>query len=57
MDPLLAFLGTIVLVSFIIPRLGPFLSLVITAIFYGLLTNMGTELMGYVITGSLPILC
>jgi len=51
MDPLLAFLGTIVLVSFIIPRLGPFLSLVITAIFYGLLTNMGTELMGYVITG------
>jgi GntP family gluconate:H+ symporter len=51
MDPLLAFLGTIILVSIIIPRLGPFLSLVITAIFYGLLTGMGTELMSYVVTG------
>jgi len=51
MDSLLVFLGTIVFVSFIIPRLGPFLSLVITAILYGLFTGMGTELMGYVVAG------
>lgn len=51
MDPLLVFLGTIVFVSFIIPRLGPFLSLLITAILYGLFTGMGAELMGYVVAG------
>jgi len=51
MEPLLAFLGTIVFISFIIPRLGPFLSLVIAAIVYGLFTGMSTELMGYVAVG------
>jgi len=51
MEPLLAFLGTIVFISFIIPRLGPFLSLVIAAIVYGLFTGMDTELMGYVAVG------
>lgn len=51
MEPLLAFLGIIVFISFIIPRLGPFLSLVIAAIVYGLFTGMGTELMGYVAAG------
>jgi GntP family gluconate:H+ symporter len=51
MDPLLVFLGTIVFVSFIIPRLGPFLSLVISAILYGLFVGMGAELMGYVVSG------
>ncbi|HNX10494.1 MAG TPA: hypothetical protein PKL29_10280, partial [Methanothrix sp.] len=43
--------GTIVFISFIIPRLGPFLSLVIAAIVYGLFTGMDTELMGYVAVG------
>jgi len=51
MEPLLAFLGTIVFISVIIPRLGPFLSLVIAAIVYGLFTGMDTELMGYVAVG------
>ena len=51
MEPLLAFLGTIVFISFIIPRLGPFLCLVIAAIVYGLFTGMGSELMGYVVIG------
>ena len=51
MDPLLVFLGTIVFVSFIIPRFGPFLSLLIAAILYGLFTGMGAELMGYVVAG------
>lgn len=51
MDPLLAFLGTIALISLIIPRLGPFLSLVIAAILYGLLTGLGPELMVHVTTG------
>jgi H+/gluconate symporter-like permease len=44
MDPLLAFLAVIILVSLVIPRLGPFLSLVISAILFGLLAGMGQEM-------------
>jgi len=51
MDPLLAFLAVIILASLIIPRLGPFLSLVISAILFGLLAGMGQELTGYVAEG------
>jgi hypothetical protein len=51
MEPLLAFLGTIVFISFIIPRLGPFLCFIIAAIVCGLFTGRGSELMGYVFIG------
>lgn len=51
MDPLPAFLMAIILVSLLIPRLGPFLSLVVSALVYGLLVGMSTDLMGYIATG------
>jgi GntP family gluconate:H+ symporter len=51
MDPFLAFLAAVIFVSLIIPRLGPFLSLVISAIAFGLLVGMGEEVLGYVSTG------
>ncbi|MBN1235598.1 MAG: GntP family permease [Methanotrichaceae archaeon] len=51
MDPFLAFLAAIIFVSLVIPRLGPFLSLVISAIAFGLLVGMDQELLGYVSTG------
>jgi GntP family gluconate:H+ symporter len=51
MEPFLAFPATVILVSLIIPRLGPFLSLVISSIIFGLLVGMGGELLGYVSTG------
>ena len=51
MGPFLAFLAAVIFVSLIIPRLGPFLSLVISAIAFGLLVGMGQELLGYVSTG------
>jgi GntP family gluconate:H+ symporter len=51
MDPLPSFLMAIILVSVLIPRLGPFLSLVISSVLYGLSMGMGAELMGYIATG------
>lgn len=51
MDIILAFLAAVILVSLIITRLGPFLSLVVSATAFGLLTGMGRELPGYVSTG------
>ncbi|MDD4652537.1 MAG: hypothetical protein PHQ34_09935 [Methanothrix sp.] len=51
MDPFLAFLMAAIFVSLIIPRLGPFLSLVVSAIIFGLLVGMGEHLLGYVSTG------
>jgi GntP family gluconate:H+ symporter len=51
MDPFLAFLMAAIFVSLIIPRLGPFLSLVFSAILFGFLVGMGGELLGYVSTG------
>jgi GntP family gluconate:H+ symporter len=51
MDPFLAFLATVFFVGLIIPRLGPFLSLVVSSIIFGLLVGMGGELQGYVSTG------
>lgn len=51
MDPVLAFLAAIIAVSLMIPKLGPFLSLVVSSIFYGLLVGMEAELMSNVATG------
>jgi gluconate:H+ symporter, GntP family len=51
MDPFLAFLATVIFVSFFIPRLGPFLSLIISSIVFGLLVGMSGELQGYISTG------
>lgn len=51
MDPLYAFIVAIILVSLIVPRFGPFLSLVVSAIVFGVLAGMSLELLGYVATG------
>lgn len=51
MDPLPVFLVTIVLVSLLVPKLGPFLSLVISALLFGLLSGMGSDTMGFIATG------
>ena len=50
-NQILAFFIATALVSLIIPRLGPFLSLVAAAMVYGLLSGMGPDLMGFVTTG------
>jgi GntP family gluconate:H+ symporter len=51
MDPFLAFLAAVIFVSLIIPRIGPFLSLIISSIVFGLLVGMDGELLGYISTG------
>ena len=51
MDPLLAFFAAMILVSLIIPKMGPFLSLIVAAILFGFLAGMGQELLGYMATG------
>ncbi len=53
MDPLPAFLVAILLVSLLTVkiRLSPFLSLVVSALGYGVLTGMGPELIGHVTAG------
>lgn len=51
MDPLAVFLVTIILVSLLVPKLGPFLSLVISALLFGLLAGMGSDTMGFIATG------
>jgi len=51
MDPFLAFLATVIFIGLIIARLGPFLSLIVSSIAFGLLVDMNGELPGYVSTG------
>jgi GntP family gluconate:H+ symporter len=51
MDQILAFFIAIAIVSLIIPRLGPFLSLVLSSLIYGLLCGMGPELITFISTG------
>ncbi len=51
MDPLPAFLAAVILVSLLVPKLGPFLSLVVSAMLYGLLVGMGFDTMGFISTG------
>ena len=47
----MAFFAAMILVSLIIPKMGPFLSLVVAAILFGILAGMGQELLGYMTTG------
>lgn len=51
MDQILAFFIATAIVSLIIPRLGPFLSLVAAALVYGILSGMGPDLIGLVTAG------
>ncbi len=51
MDPLPAFLAAVILVSLLVPKLGPFLSLVVSAMLYGLLVGMGSDTMSYIAEG------
>ncbi len=53
MDPLMAFLVAIILVALLTAKFGlsPFLSLVVSALAYGVLTGMGPELIGSVSGG------
>ena len=57
MDPLLAFLLVILLISLLTVKIGlsPFLSLVVSALAYGVLTGMGPELIGHVTAGPARI--
>jgi len=51
MDPLPAFLAAVILVSLLVPKLGPFLSLVLSSIVYGLATGMGLQTIDFIATG------
>ena len=51
MDPLFAFLLSVIAASIIIPWLGPFLSLIMASLLFGTLSGMGPELLGYISTG------
>ncbi|NPV63585.1 MAG: GntP family permease [Methanotrichaceae archaeon] len=51
MDPLPAFVISMVLISAIIPKTGPFLSLVVSAVVFGILSGMGPEMLEYMATG------
>lgn len=51
MDPIFAFLVSMALVSLLIPRLGPFLSLLLSAISFGLMMGMEGELVGLISEG------
>jgi GntP family gluconate:H+ symporter len=53
MDPILAFIVAVLLVSLLTVKIGlsPFLSLLVSALAYGLLVGMGPELIGTVTTG------
>ncbi len=51
MDPLPVFLTTVFLVSILVPKVGPFLSLLLSALLFGLLTGLGPETMGLIATG------
>jgi GntP family gluconate:H+ symporter len=51
MDLLLSFLLSIILASLLIPKLGPFLSLVVSALLYGQLAGMGSEALTLAATG------
>jgi len=51
MDPLQSFLAAVILVSLLVPKLGPFLSLVLSAILYGLAVGMGLDTIDLIATG------
>ena len=45
METILAFMAVVVAASLVITRLGPFLSLVLASIAFGLLTGMGAQML------------
>ena len=51
METILAFLAVVVSASLVITRLGPFLSLILASIAYGLLTGMGAQMLEYISAG------
>ena len=51
METTLAFLAVVVSASLVITRLGPFLSLVLASIAFGLLTGMGVQMLEYISAG------
>lgn len=51
MDKILAFFIATALVSLLVPRFGPFLSLVASAIIFGFMAGMGPGVMGYATLG------
>ena len=51
METTLAFLAVVVSASLVITRLGPFLSLILASIAFGLLTGMGVHMLEYISTG------
>lgn len=51
METILAFLAVVVSASLVITRLGPFLSLVLASIAFGLLTGMGAQMLEYISAG------
>ena len=51
METTLAFLAVVVFASLVITRLGPFLSLVLASIAFGLLTGMGVQMLEYISAG------
>ena len=51
METILAFLAVVVSASLVITRLGPFLSLILASIAFGLLTGMGVQMLEYISAG------
>lgn len=51
METFLAFLAVVVSASLVITRLGPFLSLILASIAFGLLTGMGAQMLEYISAG------
>lgn len=51
METILAFLAVVVSASLVITRLGPFLSLILASIAFGLLTGMGAQMLEYISAG------
>jgi len=51
METILAFLAVVISASLVITRLGPFLSLILASIAFGLLSGMGGEMLEYISSG------
>ena len=51
METILAFLAVLVSASLVVTSLGPFLSLILASIAFGLLTGMGVQMLDYISAG------
>ncbi len=51
MDPFPAFIIAVILVSILVPKVGPFLSLVLSGVLYGLAVGMGFQTMSIIAEG------